>query len=306
MKDLAGKQFGYWTVLDECEKDIYGNYRWKCRCKCGTERKVLARNLYGGISQSCGCHRKRRKQEQDDLTGKTFGELTVLRSADENYDRWVCKCAACGGECVVARRSLVMDKKLHCGCKTKKNHMKKDIAGQRFHMLTVLYETEQRDYKGSVIWHCRCDCGNEVDVSYDKLKYGDRISCGCYQQEVRQQLPSYLTHIDGTSVNLLKSTKKRKPNSSGVTGVYLVQGKYRAFIGFQRKLYYLGIYSSLETAAAVRRQAEQLLHKEFVEFYDRWKKKEKENPNWGKENPISFHVEQMENRDFQVTILPEL
>lgn len=306
MENLTGKQFGYWTVLDEYEKDANGGYRWKCRCQCGTERMVLARNLRGGISQSCGCLLKQKKREQKNLTGKVFGELKVIRPEDESYNRWICQCAACGNECIVTYRRLITGKKLHCGCKTRKDHTKKDIAGQKFHMLTALYETEQRDYKGSVIWHCRCDCGNEIDLSYDRLKYSDTISCGCYQNAVRQKLSGYLTHVDGTSVNLLKSTKKRKPNSSGVTGVYLVRGKYRAEIGFQKKVYYLGTYSSLETAAAVRKQAEQLLHKEFVAFYDRWKVKADENPVWGSEHPISFRVEQKENRDFQVTMLPEL
>lgn len=306
MENLAGKQFGYWTVLDQCERDTYGNYRWKCRCRCGTERMVLARNLRGGISQSCGCMREERKKEKKDLTGKVFGELTVLRSEDESGNRWVCRCAACGRECIIPRYRLTSGKKRHCGCKTKKDHTKKDIAGQRFHMLTALYETKQRDYKGSVIWHCRCDCGNEIDLSYDKLKYSDTVSCGCYQRAVRQQLPSYLTHVDGTSIDLLKSTKKREANSSGVTGVYLVRGKYRAVIGFQRKVYYLGTYASLETATEVRKQAEQLLHKEFLEFYHRWKERADANPSWGEEHPISVQVQQRENRDFQVTMMPEL
>lgn len=305
MECLAGKRFGYWTVLDEYEKDVKGSYRWKCRCQCGTERMVLARNLRGGISQSCGCLLKQWKREQKNLTRKAFGELVVLRPEDESYDRWVCQCTACGRECIVTQRRLITGKKLHCGCKTKKNHTEKDITGQKFDMLTALYKTEKRDDKGSVVWHCRCDCGNELDLSYNKLKYSDTVSCGCHRDKVRQQLSSHLTRVDGTTVNLLRSTKKRK-NSSGVTGVYLVRGKYRAVIGFQRKVYYLGTYSSLETAAAVRQKAEQLLHKEFLDYYDRWKKRADEEPAWAEENPISFRVQKEKNHDFQVAMLPEI
>ena len=56
------------------------------------------------------------------------------------------------------RRSLWAIGQRGCGMRAK------DLTGQRFGRLTALYPTNRRDYKGSVIWHCRCDCGNETDV----------------------------------------------------------------------------------------------------------------------------------------------
>ncbi|MBQ9002077.1 MAG: hypothetical protein IJ087_09505 [Eggerthellaceae bacterium] len=38
--------------------------------------------------------------------------------------------------------------------------------------------TEQRK-SGSVVWRCRCDCGNEVEVSARRLKLDRTKSCGC-------------------------------------------------------------------------------------------------------------------------------
>lgn len=39
--------------------------------------------------------------------------------------------------------------------------MKKlDLTNQKFNMLTVLYPLPERQ-NGHVIWHCKCDCGNE-------------------------------------------------------------------------------------------------------------------------------------------------
>lgn len=35
----------------------------------------------------------------------------------------------------------------------------KDLTGQKFNMLTVLNITDKRQ-NGSVVWHCKCDCGN--------------------------------------------------------------------------------------------------------------------------------------------------
>jgi len=58
----------------------------------------------------------------------------------------------------------------------------KDLAGQRFGRLVVLYDTGERKC-GRVVWHCRCDCGNEVDVVSSYLVSGNTRSCGCYQRE---------------------------------------------------------------------------------------------------------------------------
>ena len=45
----------------------------------------------------------------------------------------------------------------------------KDLSGQKFGMLTVKEMTGKRDGRGSVYWHCVCDCGNEVDVPAARL-----------------------------------------------------------------------------------------------------------------------------------------
>lgn len=58
----------------------------------------------------------------------------------------------------------------------------KDLTGQRFGRLTVVYRVE--DYispKGYAIpkWECVCDCGNKLEARGDKLKSGTLKSCGC-------------------------------------------------------------------------------------------------------------------------------
>jgi len=58
----------------------------------------------------------------------------------------------------------------------------KDLAGQRFGRLMVLYDTgERRD--GHVVWHCQCDCGNELDVRSGDLVSVHTTSCGCYKRQ---------------------------------------------------------------------------------------------------------------------------
>lgn len=54
----------------------------------------------------------------------------------------------------------------------------RDLSGQKFGLLTAVYPTERRDHRGSVYWHCVCECGNEIDVSAGALMDGNNRSCG--------------------------------------------------------------------------------------------------------------------------------
>ena len=54
----------------------------------------------------------------------------------------------------------------------------KNITGKRFGRLVVLEPTEERQ-QGSVIWKCKCDCGNICYVSRSNLEQGYTKSCGC-------------------------------------------------------------------------------------------------------------------------------
>ena len=56
---------------------------------------------------------------------------------------------------------------------------KLDLTGKRFGKLTVIKYAFTR--KGKTYWHCKCDCGNEKDISSTHLVQGDINSCGCYR-----------------------------------------------------------------------------------------------------------------------------
>jgi hypothetical protein len=53
-RELAGLEFGYWTVLSD-GKVINKNRTVPAQCKCGTTRDVLLQSLVRGKSLSCGC-----------------------------------------------------------------------------------------------------------------------------------------------------------------------------------------------------------------------------------------------------------
>lgn len=91
----------------------------------------------------------------------------------------------------------------------------KDLAGQRFGMLTVLSEHEKRlspnGKRTLVTWHCKCDCGNDVWVPARYLSEGTKTSCGCSKGsrliDLSGKRYGYLTVLDqhktvGTNKNV--------------------------------------------------------------------------------------------------------
>lgn len=66
LTDLTGQRFGKLTVISMMEAG-YKNSRyryWLCRCDCGKEKAVMATNLTGGSTKSCGCSRKNVKEKK--------------------------------------------------------------------------------------------------------------------------------------------------------------------------------------------------------------------------------------------------
>lgn len=299
-KNLINQPFGKWTVIGDCitfkNKRNRTERKWLCRCECGTERYVLERSLIYGGSQSCGCMSAENsaKAVSYNLKNKTFGDLKVLyKSKKQHRDTrggiwWTCECS-CGNKCDVLASLLVTGKTTHCGCKTEpKNYYYKDIKGQTFNRLKALYPTQQRTDKGAVIWHCCCECGNEIDVSYNELVYTNLQSCGCKKAEHNKMMPSFLTHIDGTSLDILKSQKLLANNTTGARGVYLIKGKYVAKVVFRKKAYHLGTYEIFNDAVEARQKADKLLREKIVDYYTIWNEKALSDPEWAKENPISI------------------
>lgn len=56
-KDLEGRTFGKWKVLNRCQGSVPTRTYWQCVCECGTTRPVQTNHLRRGKSKSCGCDR---------------------------------------------------------------------------------------------------------------------------------------------------------------------------------------------------------------------------------------------------------
>ena len=206
------------------------------------------------------------------LPGRRFGKWVTLDepAVIKGRKAVLCRCD-CGTVRFVQENKLLSGRSKSCGCSRKNagGRIRKDITGQKFRELTALYPTAQRNQKQSVIWHCRCNCGNEVDVAYDVLVYGSQLSCGCMKQRQRQQFHQGVGYVDGTAVARIRERKPRRDNKTGVRGVCMKRGRYVAAICFQGKYHYLGTFPDLESARRVREQAEHEMFDQYLYEYDR-------------------------------------
>ena len=57
LKNIAGQRFDRLLVIAIAGKTPSGNYAWKCRCDCGTEKIVSSTCLIERGTKSCGCLR---------------------------------------------------------------------------------------------------------------------------------------------------------------------------------------------------------------------------------------------------------
>ena len=123
---------------------------------------------------------------QKDLTGEKCGNSVYLKPSRKDGYRtfWWMQCEC--GEIYEKRADHVKSLCPVCSAKQKSKKLMgqgiKDLTGQRFEYLEVLFQQQERK-NNMVIWHCRCKCGNEVDVSTSSLTSGNTKSCGCLRKE---------------------------------------------------------------------------------------------------------------------------
>lgn len=138
-----------------------------------------------------------------DLTNQTFGKLTVLENAGKLDGRryfWKCRCE-CGNTTIVLGTLLRNGNTKSCGCgkfdglkkynleQSEKNKIK---IGTRFGKLVVI---EDLGFRTQVPGHqrrwykCKCDCGNEIEVMGNSLKFNHNSSCGkCNYSSLGEEL----------------------------------------------------------------------------------------------------------------------
>ena len=146
---------------------------------------------------------------KNDLTGKIFGQLTVIKYCNES--KWECKCE-CGKILMVKTSSLTTGKTKSCGClrgkncigNTRSSSPKNDLTGKTFGKLTALY------YIKGGFWHCKCECGKETDVDTRNLNSGHTKSCGCLTKTNGHNRIIDMTNFETDTLKVLKYAGSNK------------------------------------------------------------------------------------------------
>lgn len=136
------------------------------------------------------------RKAKDDLTGRKFGRLTVIKQADtwgvNGISFWVCLCS-CGKEHTVARNILIQEVSKSCGClnlelvrnRAKINSLPEGEAGFRHYLAQIKHAAKKRNY----VWELKDEevkelnkqncfyCGSEPKQKY-KAKSGPYVYNG--------------------------------------------------------------------------------------------------------------------------------
>lgn len=164
-----------------------------CKCDCGNVVDVAVEHLKRG-KRSCGCSTAEQKSvsSRKDLTGMTFGRLTVLEMDwSGRPTKAKCRCS-CGNIVDAIAAQLPYGRTQSCGCLQRERascvNTKewKDIVsnyGVRF-----LSRNKQNDL-GQWLWNCECgECGSIFVALPAKVMNGHIASCGCSKKSHREVL----------------------------------------------------------------------------------------------------------------------
>lgn len=135
---------------------------------------------------------------KEDLTGKVFGRLTVIKQDEDyidkknrHYAQWLCQCSCEEHNTIVVRGSTLKHGSVRsCGCLYKETRsIRENLIGQQFNRLTVIAQAEDyinpKTKKHTPRWICQCSCLKQT-ITYatsGQLKNGQKKSCGCLRIE---------------------------------------------------------------------------------------------------------------------------
>ena len=129
----------------------------------------------------------------DNDIGGIYGCYKIIGIADDRRTPggqvkkyYLCQCNNCGSVKELNTYKVRNNNYQYCNnCKPKQKEIS-NMLDRKFGRLTVVGRADnniQPSGGTKVIWKCKCDCGNEVNVMDEHLKSGHTQSCGCYHSE---------------------------------------------------------------------------------------------------------------------------
>lgn len=195
--------------------------------------------------------------KRQDLTGQRFGKLVATEYVGNR--QWKCKCD-CGNETVVFTVNLKRGHTTSCGC------ARPGIIGRKCGKLTVISQVDDTKY-----YICKCECGQLARRHYKSIIQGNVVACDSCSKKVRADAIREKVYVDGTQPSRIALDKMpSKANKSGVVGVNWdkSRGKWMAGIRFKGHKYNLGRFDNIQDAIDARKEAEQKLFGDFLEWYN--------------------------------------
>ena len=295
--NLVGRQFGRLVVLEQVDdyiKPSNGEHvaRWLCECTCSehTRKIVVGAKLKDGSIQSCGCLCKERTSEANlkDLTGKTFGRLTVIQRAEDRIKpngkhkvMWLCECSCKNhNQVIVWGGSLQSGRTKSCGCLLEENRK------------TMHRKYNQYDLSGDfgILWSTNTNEEVYFDIEDAEkiLQYGWCVGTNGYATACidgkMTRMHAFLNRkwhdhhnrnkLDNRKENLVPCTIQEnsrnrsitKRNTSGFIGVYWSETsqKWQAQIKIDQKIINLGGFDNKYDAIVARLEAEAKYFDEFA------------------------------------------
>lgn len=239
--DITNITFGDLTAIERVGSSTDKQALWLCQCSCGNTRVVKCKQLRSGQITHCGC---KNKTTAIDLTGKRFGRLTVLeRNGKDKANKaiWLCQCD-CGNIISIRGTDLRNNKIISCGC-NKREKLSKDLIGQRFGHLIVINKSGTNIHGN--IWLCKCDCGNEIEVTTNHLTTGNTQSCGCLSSKGENQIAFWLKehNINFKQQYTFKDLLGKNKNPLRFDIAILEQNKLICLIEYQGIQHYQNVYN---------------------------------------------------------------
>ena len=222
----------------------------------------------------------------DNLTGKTFGRLTVLyrgesyiQPSGQRKSVWICQCN-CNKNTIVKVRGdhLKREEIVSCGnCGNEYNLNGEYGICYLEDGSECLFDLEDYEKIKDYTWH---KTGKEGYVSAC-VKVNDNYTKQIKMHRLIMNAPDNM-EIDHIYHNVLDNRKSKlriatrsqnrmnrrvaSNNTSGVTGVYYCKNahKWRACISKDKKPVSLGCFANIEDAIAVRKKAEQEMFGQFA------------------------------------------
>lgn len=232
---------------------------------------------------------------REDLTGQTFGRLTVIRQCEDyiapngqHFAQWICTCN-CGNENPVIVRSNDLKRKRtqSCGCLAIEKTIKRS---KKYNIYSEMKTDQYGDY------YIGYTSNTSKEFYVDAEDY-DIVKQYCWREVEYRNMPRlagwngkniYMhvllgyknyDHIDRNELNNRKynlrectvqenrrNSSIRRDNTSGFTGVTYRKksNKYLSRIYIDGKEIVLGLFANLEEAVKARLRAEQKYYGDFA------------------------------------------